>query len=291
MTNTLTNASKVLPVPGISGAISQAAVEWPDDIQQLINSHSSYTAAPYTLQLLLGSRCAIFFLDAQLLYVEHQNGSLHSKFVSAEGVRRAFFHEAFDSGWISPGIKRWGKDEDGDWAVCFIPSQLHQIELSHGPHSENERVKIRLDLPSFVLMGYKSSYYLWAVEEEEFNPHAQIYHAPLPNIYGDGRICFGANTSPQVKGPDLKDAWELFLRSPFTCAHINNRSQKFPDHICDALHHFAEHKRSNRTYPVEDLIPYHLTIEEVVNRVITGVPIPTQARMEGDFLIHNFEED
>lgn len=249
-------------------------------------AQTEVAAARYTLQLIAQAQCALYFLDAQLLYVKAEDGVLHSKFISTEGAREAFSYEAFDSHWLPPRIRRWGHQAQGRWAVQFTSPANYEIELpAHptGPEEMRAPLRLRLNLPGLVFMGMRNIYRLWAIAESEFDPHALIYHAPLPNIYSDGRICFGANTPPEVVAPNLDQAWDLFLRSPYTCAHTSGRSLAYPEHICPALIAYAQRADPDAPYPVEDMCPYNLTVSEAVERVISGQEIPAQVIHQGPF--------
>ena len=272
------------------------AVGWAPEIEEFLARHADYAAAQFTLDLLAQAQCAVFYMDAQPLYVRMRDGHIFSKYISTDGLRAAHTYETFDTGWMPSNIMRSGITSTGRWAVEFIPAQTYELDMPHQPGSaerdERERTKLYIALPAFVLMGFRSTYYIWAVKEKHFNPDAQIYHAPVPNIWGDGHICFGGNTPPEVEGPNLDAAWDLFLRSPYTCAHIQGRSLKFHQHICDALFHHAGRTRANPSFPRDDLVPYLLTVAEAVERIVANEPMPSSGRLQEDgTLIYGFNEN
>lgn len=266
---------------------------WTHDVEEFLAENTEFTALPFTLQLLSQAQAALFFLDAQAIYAEYGDGTINSKFVSTEGVRSAFFYESLDSGWMPPHIKRWGQTTKGRWAVQFAPQQRYELELPHAHDSaEHQPTRLAVTLPSIVFMGYKREYFVWAVEGVEFDPHAQIYHLPVPNIYGEGRICFGGNTPPEVTRPDLDAAWDLFKRSPYTCAHASERSRRFPSHVCTALYEHVADCGDDTPYPIEDLFPYYMSVDDAVRKITTGEPMPVRAREFGPGMImHSFTEE
>lgn len=259
---------------------------WSPEVEEYLAENTSFSALPFTLNLLSDARGALFFLDAQLIYAEYRDGTVNSKFVSTEGVRSAFFYEAQDSGWVPQNVRRWGQTLKGRWAVQFTPPRKYDIELAHPYGSgESSSTKLTLTLPALVFMGYGSSYYIWATEGQEFDPHANIYHPPVPNLYGEGAICFGGNTPPEVIRPDLSAGWDLFCRSPFTCAHTKERSRRVPNHICTALYeHVLEHGEE-ACYPIEDLFPYYMTVDDAIEKITKGLPMPKTARPMGTGMI------
>lgn len=273
-------------------SVSEHTSLWTPEVERFLAEQTEFTALPFNLQLLSQARGALFFFDGQALYAEFAGGAINSKFVSTEGARSAFFYESSDSGWMPPQIKRHGQTTKGYWAVQHFPPQKYVLELGH-PHdsAEREPTKLTVTLPSLVFFGYRNDYYVWAAEGDSFNPYANIFHIPVPNVYGAGRICFGGNTEPEVTGPNLDAGWDLFLRSPYNCAHAVRRSQRFPGHICVALYeHVAEHGEEV-VYPVSDLLPYYMTVDDALNKILNGLGMPAQARnMGGGMIMHSFTE-
>lgn len=66
---------------------------------------------------------------------------------------------------------------------------------------------------------------VYAVADDAVTPCSLLKNAPLPNVYGDGRICMGNCRMPAMRGDliTLIERYEeLFYRSEFT--HFNNKT-------------------------------------------------------------------
>jgi Prokaryotic E2 family D len=177
------------------------------------------------------------------------------KGVSESLLRQAFGSEPIDSGWLSPQVCRWGTRPDGDWVVSFRPSQCYDLQITGLGEHVPEQVRVRL--PGLIFCGIGQAYYVWATKSRMFSPTAPIFLAPLPNVYGDGRICFGENTPPVITahaGAAIEEAWRLFITSPFNADLSNSKSRAQPDDVRAQLLQSSQHKR--HSYPLSDLLAY-----------------------------------
>lgn len=226
-----------------------------------------------TVEGLLGAsatRHILYLLEGQYLYQsQSEDGSIRYKFLSAQSVRLAFSREPVDSGWLSPDICRWGYAQSGQWAIMFIPPAVHTLWLpttliassgNGAPDQTEEQVlsdglftAIQLPLPALVFAGAGQQYYLWAVKAKEFNPQLVGYHAPLPNVYPDGHICWGSNQVGVVTPQNLREAWKLFISSPFNSHLVQGKSKRCNTNILDQFRRLRTTNR--RAYPTNDLLP------------------------------------
>jgi PRTRC genetic system protein B len=218
----------------------------------------------------------IFYDDCLMLHYREQDQWL-TKCISPTAVRCAFSQELLDTGWMPSGVRRWGMTSRGDWVVLFIPPVQHRFWLQK-PGQEDERPETKLQLmelmlpmPALVFMGFGMSYYIWAVTEAELQPNALTYHAPLPNIDEEGRICLGANNYPLASCEKIGEAWHLFLDSPFNDHHADRKSQRYPDDIRRRWLNLKRHPRD--TYPLNDLVSRRRTVEQAVKQVLEGRPL------------------
>ena len=129
-------------------------------------------------------------LDAELLFVDrnyilhYTEGNRHIyKSLTSDVLRNAFNNEPTDTGWLPKNVIRHGSSVLGDWFVSFYPRQRYNLQV------QDEQLYV--PLPSFVFVGISTSYFAWAVQGTKFNAQSFLYHAPLPNVMNDGRICWG----------------------------------------------------------------------------------------------------
>ena len=209
-------------------------------------------------------------IQAELLFIEggtyifhYQSGdSSKYKCLSPATLRAAFANTPIDSGWINPesGIVRWGTGSAGEWTIKFVPPQKHEINLLESKHL--------VALPALVFLGLKSDYWVWAIKGSKFDPEADAFHVPLPNVYLHsyqpcGRICWGDNKPPVASPNTIKKAWELFISSPFNKHLSDGKSRAQPSDVRLQLEKAV--KRSS--YPVKDLVSTNQTIAKLVSAI------------------------
>ncbi|HEX2909885.1 MAG TPA: hypothetical protein VH186_03685 [Chloroflexia bacterium] len=250
-----------------------------------------------TVEGLLGANAArhiFYLLDGQYLYqTQSEDGSIRYKFLSAQSVRLAFSQEPVDSGWLPPQMCRWGYGQGGQWAVMFVPPAKHSLwmpsitlpsgrgepQIGETPpgKGENELAAVEVSLPGLVFAGAGSNYYLWAIKDSKFTPQAGAYHVPLPNVYPDGRICWGSNRVEPATTQNLPVAWKLFISSPFNRHLVAGKSKRYPENVLNGLGQIASTggRGKQKHFPLRDLVPFKnnweregLTICGLVERLI-----------------------
>lgn len=147
---------------------------------------------------------------------------------------------------------RWGSGPAGTFIVKFVPAGKQEIRLS--TNNPAEPLIIAPPLPAMIFAGVNQTYYVWSLREKSYSPTMQLYHAPFPNVYPDGHICFGSNHPPTVGWKTLGDAWQLFISSPFNVDMARGRSNEFAADVRRQLVALAQ--ANARRYPVQDLSPY-----------------------------------
>jgi hypothetical protein len=232
--------------------------------------------------LLFEGQYLLHYREENATGTEARAGAEKFKFISPEAVRLAFSNSPLDSGWLGKGIYRWGAVREGNWLVKFIPPKAdYQLELrlpqTTGQTTPELSSLVEVALPGLILVGLGQTYYLWAIKETEFSPQAHLYAAPLPNLYPDGKICWGQNQPPPASAQSIETAWQLFISSEFTDHLIQGKSKSFPQDVRlqlmalakDTQPHQGERvaepatgtpskrpKRRRKGYPLEDLVAY-----------------------------------
>lgn len=211
---------------------------------------------------------AIFVANGMYVYkrkVSDHPLAFEYKCLSPQALQRAFHIERIDTGWLPINIVRCGSNTVGEWAVLFVPPAQQTIELQ-------ETGMVQVPLPGMIMVGVESNYHIWAVATKQFEPDATGYHAPLPNVYENGRICWGTNHPPIASPQNIAKAWELFISSPFNGDLVYGKSRS---HYLDVRQQLiALSKRRRKTYPSNDLMPAckgyrHRAIAELVEEFIT----------------------
>jgi hypothetical protein len=196
----------------------------------------------------------IEILSGQFLFkVRDHDGAVHEKLLSAAAVREAFTKITVSSGWIPPEIRNWGTGRSGDWAVMYMEPQRHTLEMvSDAPEAKGGVVRISVPLPGLVMFGIGNKYFLWAVKTEELDPYREIYHAPLPNVEPSGLICFGTHQPPRCSATAIKQAWRIFITTPFNNHRCDGKSKRSTDDVRVVLRDMARAAEPAH-YPVQDL--------------------------------------
>jgi len=190
---------------------------------------------------------------------------------STTRLGKAFGALAVDSGWLPPGVCRWGRRSEGDWMVRYYPPAHYSLQFGDPQYAGSFRLDV--PLPGIVFAGFNTTYYVWAIKDSTCTPQTPLFAAPLPNVFYDGRICYGSNTPPAVSAEawsTIDTAWQLFMTSPFIGDLASGKSRAHPADVRTALVHVAQSTSSQ--YPLEDLVP-HTTHNTTVTmgQVITAL--------------------
>ncbi|KAM3090293.1 hypothetical protein ACKFKG_30345 [Phormidesmis sp. 146-35] len=211
---------------------------------------------------------AIFVANGMYVYKRKVSDHLLAfeyKCLSPETLQRAFHIERIDTGWLPNSVVRCGSNTAGEWAVLFMPPAQQTIALQ-------ETGTVQVPLPGMVMVGVGRDYRIWAVATKQFEPDAVGYHAPLPNVYDNGRICWGTNRPPIASPQNIIKAWELFISSPFNGDLAYGKSRSHHSDVRQQL--TALSRRRRKTYPTNDLMPAckgyrYLAIADLVEEFIT----------------------
>lgn len=200
---------------------------------------------------------SLHVLYDQFLFEWGPNDARRQMWVSPQAVEEAFSGAGFDTGWIAPGVLRWGRGLSGEWVVAYRPPELCQITLvgdrmPSGP--------VRVPLPGLVLFGLGTAWHVWAVKSRgRFDPRAKAYTVPTPNVGAGGAICFGENTPPVATAASVPAAWSAFLETPFNDHDVVGRCKSEPDDVRALLLSLARSRA--KTFPGEELLGGEHTVE------------------------------
>ncbi len=181
-----------------------------------------------------------------------------SKYLRESQVRSAFTGARSDTGWLSHEVIRAGYDAKGPFYVAFFPSQARSIQFV------KEEAAHSIIWPALVLIGAGGKHYLFAVMKmTHVDGASQLYHAPFPNTYDDGRICWGENGNQAVDASQAEKTLDLFFESPFNHDLATGKSKKGTS----LLNIYTASQGA--FYPVEDLVPFRQNLESMLNYLLT----------------------
>jgi PRTRC genetic system protein B len=206
---------------------------------------------------------AIFLAPGSCVYQRRNDSMFTSKTVTPATLRLAFAQEPITSGWLPEGVVLWGVSTAGAYMVGYYPPAVRAMRVRFG----NRVRRLRVPLPGLVFAGLGEKYYVWAMRGRGFDPKAQLYRAPLPNLNEHGLICYGANEHPDVRTGGYASSWRMFWDAPFSDHHAGERSRRHPK---DVREHLLALARSDaKSFPASALIPMNVTVESAVERLVT----------------------
>jgi PRTRC genetic system protein B len=205
------------------------------------------------------------FFDGQILYRRRTERGEQYKFLSPAAVAEAFRQAPFDTGHLPPGVFRCGQSARGDFAALVIPAQRHELSVESARRGGGRAV-LSLWLPAFVFFGIAQSYHVWAVKSDVTTPDLVLHHAPLPNVFNNGGICWGQNDRPAASTQTITEAWKLFIGSPFNEHAASNKVRGVAGDVRPYLRNVS---RSKRRFPLGDLLPMRMHGRSTLDPAIT----------------------
>jgi len=110
-----------------------------------------------------------------------------------------------------------------------------------------------------------ATYAVYAVKKRPTTLEADLFHAPLPNVFNSGSICWGTVqrvSDTVLAGVSLTEDWTQLLGSPFGDHACSQKSKAFKDDVRKKLIEL-EAKKSRR-YPTSDLISARKTLAQAI---------------------------
>lgn len=164
-----------------------------------------------------------------------------------------------DTGIITPGTVLVRTDGGASVIAGYRRPQMTGIYLDGADGA------LRVPLPGLLLIrrtveGHRPDYNVYAIKTRPRSLDAALYHAPLPNVYGTGNICWGSVTRVDAD-PDstsLDADWASLLGSPFGDHTVGGKSRRYPKDVRKCLIRLEREGRS--CYPITDLVPCKLTL-------------------------------
>jgi PRTRC genetic system protein B len=170
----------------------------------------------------------------------------------------------FDTGLLNGNILLVRQDGVKKTIIEYRPPQKTGLYL------DGSDVALRVPLPGMVMIrvttGDKSPQYgVYAVKRRPETLDSPLFHAPLPNVFNTGAICWG--TVPRVEdvalsGSSLSGDWTMLLGSSFGDHAVGGKSKRKPEDIRKLFIELETNKA--RAYPKSDLVPVRRTLQQVL---------------------------
>lgn len=170
----------------------------------------------------------------------------------------------FDTGLLNGNTLLVRQDGVKKTVVEYRPPQKTGLFL------DGSKTALRVPLPGLVLIRVTTDHQLpqygvFAVKRRPATMDCPLFHAPLPNVFGSGAICWGTVQrvdNAALYRASLADDWALLLGSSFGDHAVSGKSQREREDIRKLLIQLeANHARR---YPTGDLIPVQKTLAQVL---------------------------
>jgi len=188
-----------------------------------------------------------FYQDTTVLYLI-EDGVITTRVVSARDVALALLREVpLGSGLLPEGALWWGQGKNGVEIALWRPPRVWRVALVTEPLRPPRRFKLPMPGLIFVCSPGRPPR-VYAARRKPAKPGDTVYHAPLFNLFQDGRTCPGTHKFPD----DVAQIPESFFQSFFSReAQYGGRSKKYPDDLL----RLWEELDGKRRYPLGDLVP------------------------------------
>ena len=176
-------------------------------------------------------------------------GVITTRPVSALDVARAFTRDIpVSTGILPEGALWWMSCREGAEVALWQPPKVWPVALQMEAFKPPRR--FTLPMPGLVFVCQQGrSPRVYAAKRRPRKPEDTLYHAPLFNLFGDGRTCAGTHRFPQ----EVADIPKSFFMAFFTReADIRGRSKRHPDNLLALWEELDGKKR----FPLRDLVPW-----------------------------------
>jgi PRTRC genetic system protein B len=183
------------------------------------------------------------------LYTRRQGPLWRSYPVEPAGVAQALSRLPASSGLLPANTLATGHAHGRPFLVVYVPA--HERTL------RTEQREYTIPLPPLVWAGCAQDYRLFALAMESGcwpDERAPLHVGPFPNLYRDGRICWGSSDPRPDAGPaTMAMVLDLFLEGSLFNLHLaNDKSKKYRSSVLAQWEALA--RRAAKAYPVRDLV-------------------------------------
>ena len=189
-----------------------------------------------------------FYRDSVVMYLV-EDGAITTRMVSASDVALAMLQEIpLTSGVLPPSALWWSHGREGTEVALWRPPRVWPVAVM--VEALKPPVRLRLPMPGLIFVCRPGGPpRVYAAKERPGCLENSIYHAPLFNLFPDGRSCAGTHRYPE----NIDEIPESFFASFFSLeASYGGRSQKYPKNLMALWRELDGRRR----YPVSDLVPF-----------------------------------
>ncbi len=193
-------------------------------------------------------KCRLDFYEDSIVLYMLEDGVIKTRVVSARDIALAFLREfPLDSGLLPENTLFWGQGkrgvEVGLWRSPRIWPVAVVVKALEAP------VRFKIPMPGLIFVCTPAQPpRVYAAKKRPKSVKETLYHAPLFNVFNDGRVCSGTHKFPA----SVSEIPESFFMSFFSMeADYRGRSKRHPD----SLFSLWQELDGKKKYPLGDLMP------------------------------------
>jgi PRTRC genetic system protein B len=202
----------------------------------------------------------LFLRSDELLFQwNDETNNLQSKLIAHQDARIAFAKMEDDTGWLPDGVVRAGRNSRGAWVVYIARPQIMSI-------STDQKESLSIPIPMSLFIGWGHRYYLFALRGKVFDMNGAVYRAPYPNVYDNGRICWGSHKVPVVSPNNIGQTWQFFFATTFNEHIASGKTRTHADNALDLLRELSVARR--KTFPVRELVKQTHSVNACIDSLL-----------------------
>lgn len=192
-------------------------------------------------------RVRLDFYEGAIVMHAVDKGVISTRMVSADDVAMALLRNVpLSSGLLPAGALWWSQTADGPAVALWRNRQVWKVALMTEAFKPPRRMALPMPGLIFICQPARPPK-VYAAKKRPQKPTDTVYHAPLFNLFRDGRTCPGTHKFPE----NIDEIPESFFTSFFSReADIRDRSKKYPNNLLALWEELDGAKR----YPLGDLV-------------------------------------
>lgn len=133
----------------------------------------------------------------------------------------------------------------------YLAPQVRRLQVDEG----GKAAIYPIALPPLIWAGWRGQYCVFALgSTQPISAETPLYHAPLPNVYTGGGICWGNVRVPRASAQTMGQALKLFLEESQFNTHLDGGKSRTGGSVLAVWRTLAK-KEPAPPYPLDDLLP------------------------------------
>ncbi|MBK9711524.1 MAG: hypothetical protein IPO81_09405 [Kouleothrix sp.] len=215
---------------------------------------------PYPREIMLMDRpplAQICIYDSCVVLTRREaSGAWRSYPISPDALAQALGKLPVTAGLLPEGTVGAGLRDGDAFYVQHVPAATARLQLLEGGQASILRVM----LPPLIWAGWRDNYRIFALgPDTPLAANTPLYHAPFPNVYPTGVICWGDVRVQRATPTTLPAMRRLFLEESQFNSHLDTGKSKSGRAAIAQLRYVGT-RGPDTPYPLRDLLPAGMTL-------------------------------